>query len=401
MVLGVGLERLGHEQDAQDVFQATFLALSQEAKAIRDRRSVAGWLKSAAYHAAAKVPRRAAPLISPDAGPEAVTYADPEKELLNRELKAVLDEEIRRLPKNHRAAFIACRVDGMTHEQAAAGLGCPVGTVSTRVRWATDRLMTRLLRRGYGLSAAIVAMLGTTASASIPAPLVRACADAAGRVAAGQPCGLSERVVALSEGLLASSHRGKCKALALVALVLAGSLGGAVAWSPHETAEANPALVSPPASQPPAMVEPKPRETAEDRILREQVLPRVLHNFDKLGGGIGKAYVIEAKKEWDRRAYMIGWRQEEKTAPKRRSLYWPLITEDANFRLQYFPRDGDVWIALTPDGLGQHHPDINFDKPIYTTFLGREFVFKIPELTDVREAFRLISVTGSKPRTSN
>ena len=43
-------------------------------------------------------------------------------ELLNRELKAVLDEEIRRLPKNHRAAFIACRVDGMNRRRPPSSI---------------------------------------------------------------------------------------------------------------------------------------------------------------------------------------------------------------------------------------------------------------------------------------
>src|SRR5205807_2681845 len=70
--------------------------------------------------------------------------------------------------------------------EVARRLGCPAGTVSTRLARAKERLRARLARRGVALSAAALAGTVTSRdlSAGLPESLVEATVTAAGRVAA-------------------------------------------------------------------------------------------------------------------------------------------------------------------------------------------------------------------------
>jgi DNA-directed RNA polymerase specialized sigma24 family protein len=54
MVLGVCRRVVGHTQDAEDAFQATFLVLVHKAASIVPRERVGHWLYGVAYHTALK-----------------------------------------------------------------------------------------------------------------------------------------------------------------------------------------------------------------------------------------------------------------------------------------------------------------------------------------------------------
>ncbi len=69
---------------------------------------------------------------------------DPDRE----EFGPIVQEEVRRLPEKYRAAVVLCYWEGLTQEQAAAQLGCPLGTVRSRLARASDLLRRRLTRRG-------------------------------------------------------------------------------------------------------------------------------------------------------------------------------------------------------------------------------------------------------------
>src|SRR5215831_10959931 len=60
LVLGLCRRMLGHVQDAEDIFQATFLILARRARSIERKQSIAGWLYQVAYHLAVKTRASAA-----------------------------------------------------------------------------------------------------------------------------------------------------------------------------------------------------------------------------------------------------------------------------------------------------------------------------------------------------
>ncbi len=149
MVLGVCRRMLRCAQDAEDAFQAAFLLLARKAASIRRREAVAGWL----YRTACRVALRAreAARRHPAAMPLSAepTAPDAEPDLVWRDLRPVLDEEVRRLPDKYRLPIILCYFRGRTHAEAARELGCPRGTVGVRLQRARELLRGRLTRRAW------------------------------------------------------------------------------------------------------------------------------------------------------------------------------------------------------------------------------------------------------------
>ena len=230
LVLAVCRRVLGHEQDAEDAFQATFLVLFRKAGSIGKRESVGSWLYSVAYRTARKASGKRARRQVRETELADVAAAEATPEWLARDVRAVLDEEVNRLPAKYRLPFVFCYFEGKTNEQAARLLGCPLGTVLSRLARARDRLRGRLTRRGLAIPAALVAVIlaERAALADVPASLLDATVRSAalfgggGAVAAGAT---SARVAALARGVLREQLLGKLRKAAAAAaglLVLVG-----------------------------------------------------------------------------------------------------------------------------------------------------------------------------------
>lgn len=77
-------------------------------------------------------------------GPDCSEVFQPEKRMLNTELKNQLDRAIQSLPAVYRAAFMLVEFEGLSHKQAAYALKCSEKTVSWRMHRARKMLQARL-----------------------------------------------------------------------------------------------------------------------------------------------------------------------------------------------------------------------------------------------------------------
>jgi RNA polymerase sigma factor (sigma-70 family) len=230
-LFGVCRRLLGHEQDAEDVFQATFLLLARRAGTVRKRASVGSWLYGVAYRLALK--QRAATArgrLHARGGPEP-TVPDPTADVSWGELRAALDEELGRLPERYRAPLLLCYFEGLTQDEAARQLGWKARTVKARLARGRDLLRHRLTRRGLTLSAALTGSLLAPAvsSAAVPVALAEATARAA-RLFAGGECGagtVSAQVAALAAGGLRAMFLNRLQFAVAIALGAALAAGGA------------------------------------------------------------------------------------------------------------------------------------------------------------------------------
>lgn len=229
MVLQVCHRVLGHAQDAEDAYQATFIVLARRAGSVSPPESLGGWLHGVAYRTALNV-RKTRSRRKPIQLGEGVDVVARER-TGRGELREVLDAELDRLPQKYRVLLVLCALEGRPLEEAAATTGRPVGTVKRHLFEARDLLRQRLIRRGLTCApAALTGLLAPVAAsaAAVPRLLEAAVVQGALQVAAGQAPsagGLSAEAVALAEATLPGALGGKGK-LAVVLLATGLILGG-------------------------------------------------------------------------------------------------------------------------------------------------------------------------------
>ena len=259
LVLGACTRVLGRGGDVEDAFQATFLALVRHARSVRAGGSLAGWLYRVARRVSTQARRERVRRTKREcltARAEAVTSDAAEW----ADWRAMLDREVERLPRPYREAFVLCHLDGRAHEDAARELGCPLGTLHSRLARAKERLRARL--------GSVLVVAGVVVSERLVASTARAAEAQVGTAA-----------VALSQGVWSHMALFKTKlvVVAVSAVVAVGS-GGLLLGPPAATA-----------TQPPAA----PAEPTTEELRREnERLRREVARLTKLLGGENRAAAL-------------------------------------------------------------------------------------------------------------
>jgi RNA polymerase sigma factor (sigma-70 family) len=232
MVLGVCRSVLGHPQDAEDAFQATFLVLVCKARSIRGQEVLAGWLRQVAHRVAVRAGVESARRRACERRAGEGRATDPDQAQPDDGWRPVLHEELARLSDRYRLPLLLCDLEGKTHIEAAEELGCGPATVQRRLTGARALLRSRLIRRGIAPTVGVLAAsLGQPATAQVPTAWVEATVRAAGswgsragRLAVGDVTAAA----ALASQSLRAMMLGQLKAGATAAVFLVALIG--VVW---------------------------------------------------------------------------------------------------------------------------------------------------------------------------
>lgn len=244
MVWGVCRGLLPCDADAEDAFQATFLALLRGAKSIRETKSIAPWLHGTATRIAKKsrlANGRRNARERKSARHEAAPV--PVGEGVWDQAHLAVHEEIAALPVTLRTAFVLCVLEGDRHHDAAAKLGVPIGTVSARVSRARQKLLDRLNARGIALAAMVSALVA--GPSTVPAALL----DSVRLSVSDGFATAGSAVVHLATTALTETGGTTMKTKLLAAAVMiAGAIGttGGSAWINKAGGQSAPPAVAPP-----------------------------------------------------------------------------------------------------------------------------------------------------------
>ncbi len=321
MVRGVCRRLLRDANDVDDAFQATFLVLARKASTLRRRERLGNWLYGVSYRIASRVRSTAWRRNQKESKIEGVEELAVYRECVpDADDGPTLHEEIHRLPENYRVPVVLCYLEGLTHEEAAARLHWPVGTLKSRLTRARDLLRSRLGRRGVSLSE-VQAWPAWRSCAPMPMPpgtalpqvLVESTVKAAALVAVGKSAlasGLiSTQALTLSEGAIHAMFLTKLKiamaTLAVASMITTGAgvyayqTASAGSQTPAAVAASNPATKDPSGpsttSNTPAEASSEPLAKLASQIEKEQTT-----DFDAL---------LEKVKDWNDQSVirLISW----------------------------------------------------------------------------------------------
>ena len=141
--------------EAQDVAQEAFIKAYRALKSFRGDSAFYTWLYRIAINTAKNwlVAQKRRPPSSDIDAVDAEQYdmdsrlkdkATPENELLREEIKKTVYDTIAELPEDLRTAIVLREMEGMSYEEIAVTMECPIGTVRSRIFRAREAIDDKL-----------------------------------------------------------------------------------------------------------------------------------------------------------------------------------------------------------------------------------------------------------------
>lgn len=144
------LHMSGSEAVAEDVTQEVFLAVIRDCGFDPSRGTFLGYLYGIARKLVLRYLDRGRmdPLLESELDrselPEVATVHDPLAEMTHREGIEALRRAVMALPRRYREVVVLCDLEEVDYAEAADVLGCPIGTVRSRLHRARGLLLEKL-----------------------------------------------------------------------------------------------------------------------------------------------------------------------------------------------------------------------------------------------------------------
>ena len=141
-IYALAYRTIGRDEDARDICQETFLRAFRALPGFRGQAKFSSWLYRIALNLCRdwmRRERRTPSVQAPEDGELAAMAAEREPSesiedlIARRDLARVIERAMARLPEEQRTAIVLKEYHGLTFQEIADMLGCPLSTVKTRL----------------------------------------------------------------------------------------------------------------------------------------------------------------------------------------------------------------------------------------------------------------------------
>ena len=160
-IYALAYRTIGREEDARDVCQETFLRAFRALPGFRGQAKFSSWLYRIALNLCRDWVRRErrAPVVQPSEDTdimELAAAAEPSESIedlvARKDLARLVERAMAELPEEQRTAIVLKEYHGLTFQEIADLVGCPLSTVKTRLYQGLSVLRRELARSGKASS---------------------------------------------------------------------------------------------------------------------------------------------------------------------------------------------------------------------------------------------------------